>query len=95
MYADGLRRIVVANNEVERMALKYIIKNKEMPQKTRLLAQFRLSEMPAAWSENRIARLCTMTGKGRAVIREFNINRMRFREMALEGRLTGITKSSW
>lgn len=95
MHFDKVRRIVVANAEPLRMALRYIIKNESLPQKTRFLAQFKLGEMPAATSSNRIARRCILSGRGRSIIGEFNLSRIRFRELALAGQLIGVTKSSW
>lgn len=95
MHYDKLRRIVVANSEPERIALRYIIRNSELPTKTRFTAQLRLGEMPAATSVHRIAKRCILSGNGRSVIGEFNINRRRFREMALAGQLVGVQKASW
>lgn len=95
MHFDKLRRIVVANAEPKRMALRYITHNDQLPLQTRMLAQFELGEMPAATSSNRIARRCILSGRGRSVIGEFNLSRIRFREMALNGQLIGVTKASW
>jgi small subunit ribosomal protein S14 len=95
MHFDKVRRIVVANAEPQRLALRYIIRDEGLPPKTRFLAQFKLGEMPAAMSVNRIARRCTLSGRGRSIIREFNLSRIRFREQALAGQLIGVTKASW
>ncbi|MCC6271182.1 MAG: 30S ribosomal protein S14, partial [Microbacteriaceae bacterium] len=43
----------------------------------------------------RIRRRCGATGHPRANYRKFNLNRIRFRKMALEGLLPGVTKASW
>ncbi|MFH1789601.1 MAG: type Z 30S ribosomal protein S14 [bacterium] len=43
----------------------------------------------------RIVRRCWKCGRARAFIRKFGICRICFREMANEGRLPGIRKSSW
>ncbi len=95
MHFDKLRRIVVANAEPTRMALRYLTHCDHLPLQTRMLAQFQLGEMPAATSSNRIARRCILSGRGRSVIGEFNLSRIRFREMALAGQLIGVTKASW
>lgn len=95
MHYDKLRRIVVANAEPTRMALRYITHAEQMPLQTRMLAQFQLGEMPAATSSNRIARRCIVSGRGRSIIAEFNLSRIRFREMALAGQLIGVNKASW
>lgn len=38
---------------------------------------------------------CNKCGRPRAVYRKFGICRICFREMALDGLLAGVTKSSW
>lgn len=92
---DRLKRRTVANAEIKRMALRYITHNETLPLKTRMFAQFKLAEMPASTSLNRMVRRCIITARARAVLAEFNINRMRFRDMALRGQLLGVQKSSW
>lgn len=95
MLYDRVRRRHVADNELVRMALRYITRNPALPPRTRFLAQFRLGEMPGATAPSRISRRCTITGRGRSIIGEFNISRMIFRKMALSGQLLGVQKSSW
>ena len=38
---------------------------------------------------------CAITGRPRAFIRRFGLSRLTFREMALDGQIPGVTKSSW
>lgn len=38
---------------------------------------------------------CRKCGRPRAYMRKFNICRICFRTLALEGKLPGVTKSSW
>ena len=38
---------------------------------------------------------CKLCGRPRAFIRKFGICRICFRELALQGRLPGVVKSSW
>ncbi|HOB16122.1 MAG TPA: type Z 30S ribosomal protein S14 [Defluviitoga sp.] len=38
---------------------------------------------------------CKVCGRSRAVYREFELCRICFREMALEGKLPGVKKASW
>lgn len=38
---------------------------------------------------------CTLCGRPRAYMRKFGICRICFRTLALEGKLPGVTKSSW
>ena len=38
---------------------------------------------------------CSRCGRPRAYIRKYGICRICFRELALEGQIPGVTKSSW
>ncbi|MFO7775310.1 MAG: type Z 30S ribosomal protein S14 [Candidatus Hydrogenedentota bacterium] len=38
---------------------------------------------------------CRVCGRGRGYIRKFHVCRVCFRQLALEGKLPGVTKSSW
>jgi small subunit ribosomal protein S14 len=38
---------------------------------------------------------CKLCGRPRAYIRKFGVCRICFRELALTGKLPGVTKSSW
>ena len=95
MLCDRLRRRRIADNELTRMALRYLARTPTLPARTRFLAQFRLGEMPSNTALTRLGRRCTITGRGRSIIGEFNISRMVFRQMALNGQLLAVQKSSW
>jgi len=38
---------------------------------------------------------CSISGRRRAYLRKFGVSRITFREMALNGEIPGVTKSSW
>jgi small subunit ribosomal protein S14 len=38
---------------------------------------------------------CRICGRPRAYMRKFSLCRLCFRRLALEGEITGVTKSSW
>jgi small subunit ribosomal protein S14 len=38
---------------------------------------------------------CSITGRTRAYIRKFGLSRLTFRELASDGKIPGVTKSSW
>ncbi len=44
---------------------------------------------------SRIVRRCFRCGRKRAFMRDFNLCRICFRELANEGKIPGIKKSSW
>lgn len=44
---------------------------------------------------SRLVRRCRLCGRPRAYMRQFELCRICFRELASRGQLPGITKSSW
>jgi small subunit ribosomal protein S14 len=58
-------------------------------------AQRKLSGLPRNSSVVRVRNRCLLTGRSRAFIRKFGICRNQFRELALFGKIPGVTKSSW
>ena len=56
---------------------------------------FKLQQLPRNSSKTRIRNRCWKTGRPRGVFRDFGLSRHVFREMAHQGLLPGVTKSSW
>lgn len=54
-----------------------------------------LAKLPKSSSPVRLHNRCMITGRPRGFIRTFGISRNLFRKMALEGKIAGVTKSSW
>ncbi len=54
-----------------------------------------LQKLPKNSSPVRLRNRCKLTGRPRGYIRMFGICRNMFRQMASEGRIPGVTKSSW
>jgi small subunit ribosomal protein S14 len=44
---------------------------------------------------NRVRNRCRVCGRPRGYLRRFQLCRICFREMALEGKIPGVVKSSW
>lgn len=54
-----------------------------------------LQKLPKNASPVRLHNRCKLTGRPRGYMRQFGISRVTFREMALNGMIPGIKKSSW
>lgn len=54
-----------------------------------------LSMLPRDASPTRLINRCRVSGRRRAFIRRFQMSRMTFRELASQGLIPGVTKSSW
>jgi small subunit ribosomal protein S14 len=54
-----------------------------------------LAQLPRDASPSRVVNRCEVTGRRRAFIRRFKMSRLTFRELASQGLIPGVTKSSW
>jgi small subunit ribosomal protein S14 len=54
-----------------------------------------LDKLPRNASPVRLHNRCKITGRPRGYMRKFGISRVLFREMATNGLIPGVTKSSW
>ena len=54
-----------------------------------------LDKLPKNSSSVRLHNRCQLTGRPKGYMRKFGINRVTFRQMALAGKIPGITKASW
>lgn len=54
-----------------------------------------LDKLPRNSNPIRLHNRCRLTGRPKGYMRKFGICRVKFREMALEGKIPGVTKASW
>ncbi len=54
-----------------------------------------LDLLPKNASPVRLRNRCQLTGRPRGYMRHFGVNRITFRDMALAGKIPGVTKASW
>ncbi len=54
-----------------------------------------LDKLPRNSSKVRLHNRCKLTGRPKGYMRRFGISRVTFREMANDGKIPGVTKSSW
>jgi small subunit ribosomal protein S14 len=54
-----------------------------------------LQKLPRNSSKVRMRNRCKLSGRPRGYIRQFGLCRNQFREMALFGKIPGVTKASW
>jgi small subunit ribosomal protein S14 len=54
-----------------------------------------LSRLPRNSNPIRLHNRCKLTGRPKGYIRQFGISRITFREMASQGLIPGVKKSSW
>ncbi|GAB3057062.1 30S ribosomal protein S14 [Salinicoccus sesuvii] len=54
-----------------------------------------LRKLPRDSSPTRLTRRCRVTGRPRGVLRDFELSRIKFRELAHKGQIPGVKKASW
>jgi len=54
-----------------------------------------LDRLPKNSSSVRLRNRCKLTGRPRGYMRFFGISRVKFRKLALAGKIPGVTKASW
>ena len=79
----------------KRAALKKIVMDKKITLEERFKAQQKLSKLPRNSAKNRVMNRCEITGRPHGVYRKLKISRIALREMASQGKIPGIIKSSW
>lgn len=86
---------LVAKYAAQRAELKAILANPTTADTEFFAAQKKLAKLPKNSSKVRIRNRCSLSGRPRAFIRKFGVSRITFRELALSGKIPGVTKSSW
>jgi small subunit ribosomal protein S14 len=92
---NNRRRRLSAQYAAKRKRLKDIANDLKRPAEERFAARIKLSEMPRNGSPTRIRNRCEVTGRARAYYRKLKLCRNQLRELASQGLIPGMTKSSW
>lgn len=92
---DLTRRSLVAKYEIKRTKYKAISQDTNLPYSLRSMFALKLALLPRNSSKTRIRNRCIVTGRARSVYKKFRVSRIVFRELALQGAISGIQKSSW
>jgi len=79
----------------KRAALKAVARNRDLPPEERFNAVLKLAQLPRNGSAVRIRNRCEMTGRPRAYYRKFRLSRVTLRDLASNGQIPGMVKSSW
>ncbi len=92
------------NNKKKALSTKYWKFRKELRDKAvdfklsdeeRQTARNKLQSLGRNTSPNRVTTRCLITGRARGNYKKFGLSRIAFRQLALDGKLPGVTKASW
>ena len=92
---DLKRRKLWNKYKEKRESLLVIANDKSSSAEERFDERLKLSKLPRNSSKSRIRNRCSLTGRPRAVYRKFGLSRIAVRELASNGKLPGVVKSSW
>jgi small subunit ribosomal protein S14 len=89
------REKLVAKYATKRAALKDIINDESKPMDERFKATLKLAKLPRDSSATRLHNRCQLTGRPHAYYRKLKVSRIALRELASNGLIPGMVKSSW
>jgi small subunit ribosomal protein S14 len=89
------RRRLVKRYEAKRKKLKAIAMDKSKPVEERFAARLKLAELPRNSSATRIRNRCELSGRSRGYYRKLKMSRIALRDLAAQGLIPGMVKSSW
>jgi len=89
------RRKMMAQYSSRRARLKEIACDRSMPAEERFAARLKLAQLPRNSSPSRIRNRCEVTGRPRAYYRKLRMSRISLRDLASQGLIPGMVKSSW
>lgn len=95
LQKNDRRRALAAKFAPKRAELRQIIESSASTPEQKDAARLALAKLPRNSNPNRVRNRCTFTGRSRAVYRRFGICRVVLRDLAHEGKIPGMRKSSW
>lgn len=92
---NELRKKLSAKHLARRHELRKIVKNPKTSDEARAAAYAALRKLPRDSSATRVRNRCQVSGRARGYEGFFGLSRIALRDMALNGFLPGVRKSSW
>ncbi len=86
------KSIIARQRKREKLVAQYADRRKALKEAGDYTA---LALLPRNSSPVRLKNRCMITGRPKGYIRKFGVSRIKFRELALAGRIPGVTKASW
>ena len=89
------REALVKKYAAKRAALKEIANDESKPMEERFKARLKLAKLPRNSAPTRLHNRCQLTGRPHAYYRKLKVSRIMLRELASNGQMPGMVKSSW
>ena len=89
------RERMAKGQTAKRARLKAQVMDRNASPEERFEATLKMAEMPRNGSKVRVRLRCELTGRPRGNYRKFKLCRNKLRELASNGQIPGMVKSSW
>lgn len=86
------KSVIARELKRERIVEKYAEKRRQLKEEGNY---DELDKLPKNASPIRLRNRCQLTGRPRGYMRRFGLCRLQFRDLALQGKIPGVTKASW
>ncbi len=95
VHRDRKREALIKKYAEKRAMLRKVLRDPEMDLDQKFEIQATLEKLPRNSCPTRLTRRCLLTGRARGGYQKFKLSRIMLRQLALEGKIPGMTKSSW
>ena len=92
---DQRRRFLFSQFETQQIQHKALLQDAFLKGSIKKKLGLKVHKIPRNSSRSRVQNRCTLTGRSRGALRVFKMSRIRFRELASQGLLNGVSKASW
>ena len=92
---NNKRAKMAKNQEARREELRTKAVDPNLSDDERFEARQKLQSLKKNGAAERVVSRCVLTGRSKGVYKKFGLSRIKFRELALEGKIPGVTKASW
>lgn len=92
---DKKRARLAAKYAEKRAKLKAVANDESLPMEERFKARLKLAKLPRNSSPTRVRNRCQVSGRPRAYYRKLKMSRIALRDLASQGEIPGMVKSSW
>ncbi|HNV98641.1 MAG TPA: 30S ribosomal protein S14 [Chitinophagales bacterium] len=86
------KSVIARNNKRQQMIAKYAERRKQLKAEGKW---DELDKLPRNASPVRYKNRCKLTGRPRGYVGDLGISRIKLRDLALYGKIPGMTKASW
>lgn len=89
------RMALARKTAAKRAQLKAMAKDPDLSPEEQFQARLKLAELPRNGNPTRVRNRCELSGRPRAYYRKFKLSRIALRDLASDGHIPGVVKSSW